>query len=132
MSLQDIEANYVENPIVVIDALNVTLYEEFPTIIIETPSSNLMNHINTSENVKTKIISNKNYFFLLPRLNTILYMKCSFSAINAADMEIIYIINNNVIDNSKNGCTLSYKYSKFDTIHYTSFSIDEKCFIFNV
>jgi len=86
--------------------------------------------INKTKNIKHYFRKDALFYFFLPNKNIILYVKCIYPAINAATMEIIYSIKNNVIDESRSGFFLSYNYENFDSINYTSFSYKEKCLIF--
>lgn len=86
--------------------------------------------ININKNIKNYFRKDALFYFYLPNKNIILYVKCYYAAINAADMEIIYTIKNNIIDESTSGFFLSYNYENFDTINYTSFAYKEKCLIF--
>jgi hypothetical protein len=82
---------------------------------------------NKNKDVYKFIKAGKKYVIELPATNTILNVVCTFAGTNACDMRIKTSYVDNVLDPEIDEYTISYQYSNFDRIHYTSFSYLETC-----
>jgi len=71
----------------------------------------------------------KKYVIELPDSKTILFVECTYAAINAADMKILSIYIDGVQKYDKEDYTISYQYKNFDSIHYRSFAYRERCIL---
>jgi len=85
---------------------------------------------NKKSNTYKFIKTGKKYVIELPDTKTILNVKCTYAALAAADMYIISAYVDGKRDSSSETCTISYQYSHFESIHYSSFSDRENCNIY--
>jgi hypothetical protein len=85
---------------------------------------------NKSSDVYKFIKTGTKYVIELPDSKTILNVECTYAAIRAADMQIRSVFINAKRDRDSDGCTISYQYENFDSIHYTSLSYREKCIVY--
>jgi len=93
----------------------------------------VFNQCNTNISVREHIKEDQKYLISLPKINTFLVVVCTFVGINVCDMFIKATIKNGEVytADSAHECIISYQYSNYDTISYSSHSSKEKCILYS-
>ena len=88
---------------------------------------------NKDISVREYIKEDQKYLIALPQIKTFLVVLCTFVGINVCDMFIKATIKNGEVytEDETNECIISYQYSNYDTISYTSYSSKEKCMLYS-
>jgi hypothetical protein len=86
---------------------------------------------NFGKNVYKSIETDQKYVIELVDSGLFLCATCTFVGINACDMKITSVMKNNK-DLDEDEFYISYDYSNYDSIYYTSFAYREKCIVYSL
>jgi hypothetical protein len=88
-------------------------------------------HFNINKELSSRfILPGQNYIFELPESKTIIYARCGFKAVRAADMKILYCIEDGKKNDNYNDHWFAFEYENYDSIYFTSYKKAEYCKIY--